>query len=242
MSIRGFDAVYLSTDDNFNPQQDRRLDYRQRFGRLAAGEFETRTVNFQLPEDIVGGGYLYVVSNVNRGVFETDYENNRKETAVNIMDDRPDLTVTGFAPRLGSGTLLPGQSFSFDYELHQSRPRTIATDRWTDRLLLSSDTTRGTETMLFWPRSIAMNPSSRRRSIALPEPQCDAADEYRLPVVGTSSWQTDGGKRSLNATSRTIFLPWRPPPFSPSRAKFDRRAAAESNRSKCRRADGHPIR
>ncbi len=84
---------------------------------MAPGSTETRSVNVRLPVDWVGSGYLVVRSDSRDDVYELNNDNNTSLLPINVGDDRPDLNITAFEPRLGTREFRPGASFAFDYEV-----------------------------------------------------------------------------------------------------------------------------
>ncbi len=136
------DAIYLSTDDRWD-DRDRVINERQRSGVLAVGASEARTTTVRLPADLTGDYFLIVRSDSRDVVYELNNDNNQAAISLAIGDDRPDLVVTSFEPRLGSRELRPGSTLTFDYEVSNRGIGATFGQGWTDRLVLSADATLG---------------------------------------------------------------------------------------------------
>ncbi len=115
---------------------------RFRTGVLAVGGTESRTVNVRLPSDWLGSGFLIVRSDARDDVYELDNANNIRSVSIAVGDDRPDLMVSTFEPRLGTRELRPGSTLTFDYEVANrglGRPTVrIGTIDWYCRVTRSS--------------------------------------------------------------------------------------------------------
>ncbi len=132
------DSIYLSADAKID-DSDRLLDQRLRTGVLAPNQIENRTINFRLPTDRFGASFVIVHSDSNNSVYELNDANNISPVSIFIGDDRPDLRVLSFTPRLGSRTIAPGSSLSLDYEIENRGLGATYGRPWTDRVVLTSD-------------------------------------------------------------------------------------------------------
>ncbi len=110
---------------------------------LAVGGTESRTVNVRLPSDWLGSGFLIVRSDARDDVYELDNANNIRSVSIAVGDDRPDLMVSTFEPRLGTRELRPGSTLTFDYEVANRGLGPTYGQNWYDRLVLSSDSILG---------------------------------------------------------------------------------------------------
>ena len=132
------DAYYLSVDDK-KDANDRLLGSRQRNGVLVPNQVENLTTHLQLPTDRFGASFVLVNTDSNDLVYELNNDNNISSLPIFIEDDRPDLSVRSFNPRLANRSIAPGSSLAFDFEIeNQGRGPTFGRS-WTDRVVLSSD-------------------------------------------------------------------------------------------------------
>ena len=132
------DVVYASTDAVLGG--DVRLGGFVHSGVLAAGESYSRSVLITIPFALVGQYYIFIVTDVRRGVFEGDKEGNNGSLALPVLVEQhtADLQVAGVtvAP-VEVGT---GQSFTVDWTVQNlGDARTNAT-HWRDAVFLSTDT------------------------------------------------------------------------------------------------------
>jgi subtilase family serine protease len=201
------DAVYLSTD-NVLDAADQRLDQRQRTGALGPGQVENRAISFKLPTDRFGASFLIVKSDSTDLVYELNNNNNTSALSLFIADDRPDLKVRSFSPRLGNRSIAPGGSIAFDFEVENQGLGPTFGRSWTDRVVLSSDLTVGNSddvTLGHYtsPQDLGTGKSYFRLSENLTIPQNTPEGLYRMYLVADAL----GGVAELDESNNTLVSP-----------------------------------
>ncbi|WP_168215735.1 CARDB domain-containing protein [Roseimaritima ulvae] len=134
------DAVYISTDDQLDPDTDMLLGNRLRSGVLDLGESETQTHTFTLPNTLTGEFYVFVVSDTFNTVFESDDDNNTRVSAehIAVAVSPPDLRVTAAS---SNSQPRSGREFVVDYTVLNSGPVPTPSNVWFDAYFLSNDAT-----------------------------------------------------------------------------------------------------
>ena len=187
------------------------LDDRARFGVLPAGGSETRNITLRLPADQLASGYLIVRSDNRDQVYELNNDNNLLSTAINIDDDRPDLSVSSFEPRLGSRQIQPGATLAFDYAVSNRGLGPTYGRSWTDQVYLSSDATLGNNddillTSLTNARQLSPNDAYSRLSENLLIPASTPLGNYRMFLVTDARRVVPELDESNNVVTSVDFL------------------------------------
>ena len=181
------DAYYLSSDDRID-SSDRLLGSRQRNGVLAPNQVENTTANLQLPTDRFGSNFILVQSDSGNQVYELNNDNNISSLSIFVEDDRPDLLVRSFAPRISNRSISPGSSVAFDFEIENQGLGPTFGRSWTDRVVLSSDLIFGNGDDVIVgnytsPTDLAAGRTYFRRSENLTIPSNTPEGLYRLFLV-----------------------------------------------------------
>lgn len=132
------DAFYLSEDLSIDAG-DALLTTISRSGPLNPGQTESRQVTLRLPSDRFGARYIIVLTDSGNAVFELDQANNTLAASVVVLDDRPDLVVTEFTPRIDGGTVPIGASLAADLTIENRGLGATFGSTWQDRIVLSLD-------------------------------------------------------------------------------------------------------
>lgn len=134
-----FDQVYLSLDQVFDPQADISIGS-VNGASLAAGASYTRTATFDIPRGISGPFYVFVASDRNDRLRESNELNNvgyDRESMLVQLTPPADLVVgTITVPE----TAAPGMNASITYTV-RNQGQDLALGRWYDSLFISADAT-----------------------------------------------------------------------------------------------------
>ena len=203
------ESYYLSTDDK-KDDSDRFLGSRQKNGVLAPNQVENLTTNLQLPPDRFGSNFVLVHSDSSNVVYELNNENNFASLPIFVEDDRPDLAVRSFAPRISNRSIAPGSSVAFDFEVENQGLGPTFGRTWTDRVVLSSDLIVGngddvTVGNYTSPTDLAAGRTYFRRSENLTIPTNTPEGLYRLFLVTDASGVVPELNESNNALISADF-------------------------------------
>lgn len=132
------DRIYLSEDDTLDLETDRLVLSRGHFGALEPGEGYSVSTTVDIPRDVVGPYYVFLLTDADDAVFEVDNDNNLFSTTgvLEVTAEWPDLIPTDLtAPNSATA----GDSFLVSWSiLNQGVADTLA-ESWVDRLVLSTD-------------------------------------------------------------------------------------------------------
>jgi hypothetical protein len=140
------DRVYLSVDDQLNTSEDFFLGATSRFGTLLADGTEASeyvaTVNRQLPNDLTGEFYVFVVTNAGGSVLEISDSNNTLQAAekVAIVSEPADLSVTTVSTR---GVAQAGTATRVSWSVENVGSGDTIVSSWRDQVVLSRDEVLG---------------------------------------------------------------------------------------------------
>ncbi len=199
------DAYYLSADDKIDAS-DRLLGSRQRNGVLVPNQVENVTTNLQLPTDRFGSNFILVQSDSGDQVYELNNDNNISSLPIFVEDDRPDLVVRSFSPRINNRSIAPGSSVAFDFEVANQGIGPTFGRSWTDRVVLSSDLIVGNGDDVIVgnytsPTDLAAGRTYFRRSENLTIPSNTPEGLYRLFLVTDAV----GGVAELNENNNSLI-------------------------------------
>jgi hypothetical protein len=188
-------------------------------GVLAPGQSETRSVTFRVPSDRIGSFTILVSVDAGGSVYEADEGNNVGRGPLRIDDNRPDLIVADFRPRLGTlggdGPVVPGSSLSFDDVIENRGPGGIVRGSWNDRLILSANNVVGDAddlTLASFAGAGAMQAGGTisRQGVNFSIPASIAAGDYRLFLVTDATnniIETTEGNNASTGVPITIAAP-----------------------------------
>ncbi|MCY2992548.1 MAG: hypothetical protein NTY19_32405, partial [Planctomycetota bacterium] len=135
-----WDAVYLSSDDTWDPQCDTLLGKVERTAALAVGDPYGPAgggVQVTVPDRIDGTYFLFLVTDVDRQLYEQGrLANNIARQSVAIVDQAPDLRVQSVTTPAGG---VAGEVINLSYRVSNGGTE-VATERWKDAVYLSADT------------------------------------------------------------------------------------------------------
>ena len=133
------DYIILSRDQVLDPT-DRIIGYQGHSGKLAGGASYSAMQNVTLPLGLTGPYYVFVYTDWNNNIAETNEFNNvtfdTKALLINLPP-QTDLTVIAANP---PATASPGENATFQWTVKNIGGNT-AIGRWTDALYLSKDQT-----------------------------------------------------------------------------------------------------
>ncbi len=209
------DAIYLSVDAQIDAS-DILLSNRTRQGVLAAGASESRAVNVRLPGDTIGSYFVLVQTDSRDQVYELNNSNNAASVAIQIGDDRPDLSVSSFVPRLGTGEVIPGKPLAIDATVINNGNGSTFGNQWFDRLVLSKDTIAGNGDDIIvgsWPNrgQLALGQSYSRLSESVLIPAATPDGQYRLIFITDARSDVPEGNEENNQSLSDSFTITRTP-------------------------------
>ncbi len=138
------DLIYLSRDTNLDLKADRYLGTVEREDPLGAGQSYTVTTTVDLPPDMVGPYYVFVVTDAplksaQGMVYESNERNNDRASDVPLVIEQPpasDLQVTAVVSPLGATI---GAPFSITWTV-TNLGQNPASGRWSDAVYISPNT------------------------------------------------------------------------------------------------------
>ncbi len=134
------DGVYLSTDDDFNPEGDIELGTVSHTGSLLPDESYRAEGDFVIRQDLEGPYYVYVVTDLRRQVFEHEGEENNTTAAasqVTVTGIRTDLMVSDLTGPTEQVTA--GESLALTWEVTNNGPDATAGSHWSDSVYISTN-------------------------------------------------------------------------------------------------------
>ena len=134
-----FDGIYLAKDQNFTSA--RRIGSRKHEGGLAKdGSYTVNGFSVDIPKDISGDWFVFVVADDQNSVYEFTSENNNSNhdpRAIHILATPPDLIVSSIdVPKTG----LAGRQISVNWNV-QNQGASEAGPSWFDSVYFSTDAT-----------------------------------------------------------------------------------------------------
>jgi subtilase family serine protease len=187
------DSIYLSQDQTLNTQADRFIGILKHTGGLAQNEgYTASNFSVNIPNDVAGDWYVFVVADSKNDVYEFTGENNNSNLdqrhAIHIRATPPDLIVSSAAaPPDGTAN----QQVNVNWTVRNDGAFDAAPD-WIDTVYLSQDATLdpATDTALVSvPRTLLLGPGlSYNVSATIKLPAC-INGAYHLFVF------TDSGKQ-----------------------------------------------
>lgn len=177
------DAIYLSANEELDPETDILLSERTHFGALGSDAGYDNSVSLTLPNGLAGEFFVIVKTDSKSQVFENGETANNigvSEAAVEIQSHPADLIVTATAPAMGEA----GKTISVIWTVTNQGTGDTDVDEWVDKVFLSTDTVVGNDVLLgtFHHEGVlGIGESySRQEQIALP---FTVVGNYRLFVV-----------------------------------------------------------
>lgn len=136
------DGIYLSQDQTLNTQTDRFIGSRDHSGGLAQNDgYTVSNFSVNIPNDIAGDWYVFVVADSQDKVYEFTGENNNsnfdQRHAIHIHATPPDLIVPSVSA-LPNGTA--NQQITVNWTV-QNQGAFDANANWIDTIYLSADAT-----------------------------------------------------------------------------------------------------
>ncbi len=137
------DLFYLSRDEFLDFRADRYLGRSRHTGGLGPNERYFNTMSLQLPSDLLGAWYVFIVTDPARyssqgDVLEGSHENNNDLTGIPLIIELPpaaDLQITDITV---PDTARPGEPISVQWQVTNTSTEPAA-GNWADSVYLSSD-------------------------------------------------------------------------------------------------------
>lgn len=172
------DYVILSRDSVYD-QTDSRICYKQHFGALAGGASYDATMPCVIPAGLTGDYNIFVITDRNNAVIETNDGNNiSPPLAVNLQLPPPsDLNITHITPPANAA---PGEDATFTWTVQNSGAN-AATGEWIDTVYLSTDATWDVGDAIVGQKlqSGTINPATTyTSSLTAPVPAVDTGNYY----------------------------------------------------------------
>jgi len=136
------DNVYISTGAIFNPVTATSVSQPTNMSALSGGNSYTKTVTFDIPDYIGGDYYVFVKTDINNKIQETNENNNTlvsDGTMEIILPPYPDLTV--FDVQSTKGTITPGETLSIGWNV-ENIGDAAAIGGWSQRVSIIAGTQR----------------------------------------------------------------------------------------------------
>ncbi|MCC9601047.1 carboxypeptidase regulatory-like domain-containing protein [Stieleria sp. JC731] len=136
------DAIYLSSDDQFDPSDDFFLTSTAHFGALTADFTEasryTSTVSGRVPDELAGTFFVFVVTDSRNGVLELSDDNNTgvSATTTSFTQSPADLSSTQLSV---PPSAVAGGTFLANWSVQNVGSGSTIISRWTDNVVLSTD-------------------------------------------------------------------------------------------------------
>jgi len=173
VSNQWFDRLFLSTDDQLDPDTDLYLGRQLRRDTLAPGQFYEGGLSATLPDGLTGTFHIFVQTNYNGGEFEVDRDNNvASDPQILTVESRPaDLVV----PRVvAPASVQAGRAFQIEFDLlNQGQAGTVA-NQWRNRLYLSTDE--------FFGNADDQLLTSHRQSGSLDGGELETVEDFPVPL------------------------------------------------------------
>jgi len=198
-----FDAVYLSTDLNWNKNNDIFVEEWMEMGPLPAGNSYNKIKTFNLPDGVSGDYYLLLVTDHTDQNYDINLTNNYKApTDTNgvtqithiSLTPPPDLEITAFnVPGQGSA----GQPISVSWTVTNSGTGSTTAGTWLDKIYLSTDATIGAS-------DVSIGAVTRIGDLGVAQSYSDTLDAY-IPASVSGNYyviiKTDNGNVVYEAGS-----------------------------------------
>ncbi|MCI0535655.1 MAG: hypothetical protein L0Z50_10555 [Verrucomicrobiales bacterium] len=130
------DAIYLSTDQVWDPQADTFLGAVGHSGQLLRDQSYESSPRLRIPTSVSGPRYVIVVTDTQGTVFELDKTNNRAASSVPLnIFSLADFQVASLVVPMSA---LAGFDMNVNYRVTNSGPSATLSSAWTDSFYLSS--------------------------------------------------------------------------------------------------------
>jgi len=152
------DDLYLSSSSIFDPGTAVKVASVNNKNGLNPGQSYTNTATFRLADYLEGTYYMFVVTDANNIIQETDENNNRAVSAMPMsvnLPPYPDITANNIVPL--SGNVIPGEAFTMGWNI-QNIGDAVAAGGWSQRLALVSG--QQTYVLGFVQNSESVNPGA----------------------------------------------------------------------------------
>ena len=131
------DRIYISSDDDFDIAIDALVGSFTWQSDVENGQDYTRTEGVTLPALADGNYWLFVVTDANDSVYENeDEDNNVRRSSNQVRIVHPDLQVSSITV---PASLNSGTEVAVQWTVENRSEGTTQTDRWLDKVYLSSD-------------------------------------------------------------------------------------------------------
>ncbi len=166
-----FDDIYLSQEEEFNPNQAQMLKRIIVRETLEPGQSYAKADSITLPRGIDGRYFLYVQTNSREHVFEPQFNNISRSDSLDVrLLPPPDLIVSKIEIR---ETASNNESISVFWEVENQGPGAIGESTWSDRLYLSAspDGTSGLISLGNFPYTGTLEPGAnyqQQASVVIP--------------------------------------------------------------------------
>ncbi len=139
------DLFYLSRDEFLDLRADRYLARHQHSGGLGPNESYVNTMSLQLPSDVLGAWYVFVITDPARysprgAVFEAGNENNNELAGIPLIIELPPATDLQVTDITVPNTARPGEPLSVQWQVTNTSTEAAA-GTWSDSVFLSADAT-----------------------------------------------------------------------------------------------------
>jgi len=134
-----YDQVYFSQDSVFNPETVKWSKRFQNIAYLAPNDGYSNKAIFDLPKGIVGDYYVFVRTDINNQVPESDDDNNmgRNISAIHVdLPPLPDLQVTSI---IAPNNAFSGQDINIFWTVQNHGTASTDVDEWHDAIFLTQD-------------------------------------------------------------------------------------------------------
>ncbi len=190
-----YDSVYLSTDTEFDPDEDTRLGSWSRHGTLGAHEGYPADRVVSLPNGIEGRHYLFVRVGEPCPCVEGDEQNNVAFAAIDVsLTPSANLVVAAEAPSEGWS----GQDVTVSWTVTNAGPGATSLSYWLDTVALSADAEIGSDlvTVNVW-HDEALEPSGDyRESVTFSLPASISGSYYVVVAADRDGyvWENEPGE------------------------------------------------
>ena len=134
-----YDAVYLSTDQNFDANSDLYVGYRDHTGGLSTGETYTVTADFTLPSGLSGPFYVFVVTDRGNQIpQERDELNNASYDGTSMLVSLAPPADLAVGEITIPTNAVPGQNATVSYSV-MNQGANAASGSWYDSIYISAD-------------------------------------------------------------------------------------------------------
>lgn len=208
------DGIYLSRDTLLNTSQDLLLEKIRRVGALAAAESYSRNFDVTLPNGSSGEYYLFIKTDVDNRVKDSNPNNNVKHAPAPIsieLSSSPDLQITSFdAPTEAQS----GQPITVQWTVQNTGEASTFATTWYDAIYLSSDSRLDhTDRRLgLFTRQGALQPSaSYSGSLEVDLPLFASGAYYLILKTDSRDDAYEHGAEGNNKQAQLIILTLPPP-------------------------------